>query len=153
MPSPNVFVPLAWGCSISYNRRNDFFFVLSTTLTGLVELEDRLTAFSDRSPADGIVLAGRHPSFSSSDDFSPFNASRSIGRPCMSAISFARFAYSWYDSMNNLPASSFKLDSGNGTISKHLMTLNTWLNVVSAVQSFLSVLTQMAPFVMSTLGW
>jgi hypothetical protein len=33
------------------------------------------------------------------------------------------------------------------------MTLNTWLNVVSAVQSFLSVLTQMAPFVMSTLGW
>ena len=136
-----------------YNLRNDFFFVLSKVLTGLVMLEDRLTVLSERSPEDGVVFAGRHPSFSSSDDLSSLLESNGFGRPCMSAISFARLAYSWYDSMNNFPASSLRLDSGKGTISKHRMTLKTWQKVVSAVQSFLRVLTQMAPFDMSTFGW
>ena len=55
--------------------------------------------------------------------------------------------------MNSFPASSFKLLSGNGTINKHRITLSTCAKVVSDVQSFFSVLTQIAPVDASTLGW
>ena len=68
-----------------YNRRKDFFFFLSAALTVLlvvlVLLDDLFTVLSDRSPADGVVLAGRHPSFSASVDLSSCVGSEGLGRP------------------------------------------------------------------------
>lgn len=68
-------------------------------------------------------------------------------------MSLALLKYSEYESMKSLPASSFKLDSGNGTINKHRITENTCRNVVSAVQSRFKVFTQIAPVEESMLGW
>jgi hypothetical protein len=74
------------------------------------------------------------------------------GRPWTSAMSLARFAYSAYDSMNSFPASSFRLDSGKGTINRHRITVKTCRRVVSAVQSRFRVLTQISPAV-EMFGW
>lgn len=55
--------------------------------------------------------------------------------------------------MNSLPASSFKLLSGKGTISRHLMTSNMLVSdQLLGLQSFFRVLTQISPDG-ETLGW
>ena len=54
--------------------------------------------------------------------------------------------------MKSFPASSLRLDSGNGTMSRHRITARMWLSVTDSLQSFFRVLTQMSPFD-DTFGW
>lgn len=96
----------------------------------------------------------------------------------ISVIIFARSEYSSWLSKSNLPASSFKADSGFGTISKHFtvwrgnamltnyqhvqqrnvqrdaiwFTNNICCIPRSGFQSFFNVLTHISPF-FATLGW
>ena len=55
-------------------------------------------------------------------------------------------------SMNSFPASSFREDSGNGTISRQRITCRTWDSVCSGFQSFFKVFTHISP-VRDTFGW
>ena len=55
-------------------------------------------------------------------------------------------------SMKSLPASSFREDSGNGMISKHLITWKMCISVTSGFQSLLRVFTHISPF-SDTFGW
>ena len=50
------------------------------------------------------------------------------------------------------PASSFKEDSGKGTISKHLITCKTWAIPRSGFQSFFNVFTHISPL-LAIFGW
>ena len=54
--------------------------------------------------------------------------------------------------MKSLPASSFREDSGKGTMSRQCTTCSTWHRVCSGFQSFFRVLTQISP-AGDTLGW
>jgi len=56
--------------------------------------------------------------------------------------------------MNSLPASSFKADSGKGTIRRHFIVWKMWPKDHEAgFQSFFSVFTHMSPLGVATLGW
>jgi len=51
-----------------------------------------------------------------------------------------------------LPASSFRLDSGKGTMRRQRITARMWHKVTLSFQSFFKVFTQISPL-LETFGW